>query len=669
MALTSRAEWLETDGLGGFASGPVAGPRTRRYHALLLAAQQPPTGRVTLVNGLDAWVETPNGFYPITSQRYDPDTVHPDGVRRLEAFEDEPWPRWTYVLEDGSRLVHELFVPHGAPVVVLSWRLLTPGPSIALAVRPFLSGRDYHALHHENPSLDFHAEVGEERVSWRPYGELPGVVAVTNGRYSHEPHWYRNFVYTEERARGLDFKEDLAAPGLLRFDLSQGEAVLILAADGLATIPARVSVAVHLAALRESENRRRAAFPSRLHRAADAYLVRRGEGRTIVAGYPWFADWGRDTFIALRGLCLSTGRLDEARDILLEWAHAVSEGMLPNRFPDRPEEAPEFNSVDASLWYVVAVHAYAEAAQGRGTSGEPCRSCGGDSASACFREAVLAILDGYARGTRHGIRMDEDGLLAAGEPGVQLTWMDAKVGDWVVTPRIGKPVEVQALWINALEIGCGLDAGWRAPLAKARASFTARFWDAGRGFLADVVDVGHEAGAVDASFRPNQIFAIGGLPVPLLEGEPAARVVAAVEERLLTPLGLRTLAREDPAYRPRYEGGVTERDGSYHQGTVWPWLIAAFALAWIRVRGDTGEAKREARRRFLEPLLRHLDEAGLGHISEIADGDAPHEPRGCPFQAWSVGEVLRLDQWLRMEAPSAHAGGGSVGRRPRPPVS
>jgi predicted glycogen debranching enzyme len=657
MALTSRAEWLEADGLGGFASGPVAGPRTRRYHALLLAARQPPTGRVVLVNGLDAWVETPGGSYSITSQRYDPDTVHPDGARRLEAFEDEPWPRWTYVLEDGIRIVHELFVPHGAPLVALSWRLLTPGPSVALAVRPFLSGRDYHALQHENPSFDFHAEVGEERVSWRSYTGLPGVIAVTSGRYTHEPHWYRNFVYTEEQARGLDFKEDLAAPGLLRFDLSQGEAVLILAADGLTTIPAGVSAAAHLAGLREREKHRRTAFSSRLHRAADAYLVRRGEGRTIVAGYPWFADWGRDTFIALRGLCLATGRLDEARDILLEWAHAVSEGMLPNRFPDRPEEAPEFNCVDASLWYVVAVHAYAQAAQRQGTNPAPCRFCGGDSAAACFQTAVLAILDGYARGTRHGIRMDEDGLLAAGEPGVQLTWMDAKVGDWVVTPRIGKPVEVQALWINALEIGCGLDARWREPLTKARASFPARFWDAERGFLADVVDVGHESGAVDASFRPNQILAIGGLPFSLLEGEPAVRVVAAVEARLLTPLGLRTLAPEDPAYRPRYEGGVSERDGSYHQGTVWPWLIGAFVEAWIRVRGGTGEAKPEARRRFLEPLLRHLDEAGLGHICEIADGDAPHEPRGCPFQAWSVGEVLRLDQWLRVEVPSGSGPG------------
>jgi predicted glycogen debranching enzyme len=659
MALTSRAEWLEADGLGGFASGPVAGPRTRRYQALLLAAQKPPTGRVALVNGFDAWVETPNGSYPITSQRYDPSTVHPDGDRRLEGFEDDPWPRWTYLLEDGTRLVHELFVIKDAPVVALSWRLLTPGKSVVLAVRPFLSGRDYHALHHENPSFDFHAETAEGRVSWRPYGGLPGVAALTNGSYTHEPHWYRNFVYAEEQARGLDFKEDLAAPGVLRFDLSEGEAVLILAADGLASIPPAVSPSAHLAALRESEERRRQAFPSRLHRAADAYLVRRGEGRTIVAGYPWFADWGRDTFIALRGLCLAADRLEEARDILLEWAHAVSEGMLPNRFPDRPDEAPEFNSVDASLWYVVAVHAYAQAdaAQGRGSTSAPCRTCGGDSAAACFREAVLAILDGYAKGTRHGIRMEDDGLLAAGEPGVQLTWMDAKVGDWVVTPRIGKPVEVQALWINALEIGCRLDTRWREPLARARASFAARFWDADRGFLADVVDVGHEAGAIDASFRPNQVFAIGGLPFALLDGEAAGRVVAAVEERLVTPLGLRSLAREDPAYRPRYEGGVTERDGSYHQGTVWPWLVGAFVEAWVRVRGGTGEARQEARRRFLEPLLRHMDEAGLGHVSEIADADAPHEPRGCPFQAWSVGEALRLEQWLRVEAPPARSGG------------
>jgi predicted glycogen debranching enzyme len=360
-----------------------------------------------------------------------------------------------------------------------------------------------------------------------------------------------------------------------------------------------------------------------------------------VAGYPWFLDWGRDSFIALRGLCLATGRVDEAGDILEEWTHAVSGGMLPNRFPDRAEEEPEFNSVDASLWYVIAAHEYLQAAGGKTGLRE------------ALRGTVRAVLEGYAQGARHGIRLDADGLLAAGEPGLALTWMDAKVGEGAVTPRIGKPVEVQALWLNALKIG---SAFWeRGPEAFARGlrTFELRFWNAAQGCLYDVVDDGHRGGAVDPAFRPNQIFAVGGLPFPLLGGPRARRIVDAVEERLLTPLGLRSLAREEPGYRPRYEGGVRERDGAYHQGTVWPWLLGPFVEAWVRVRGSTREAKAEARRRFLAPLLRHLDEAGLGHVSELADGDAPHQPRGCPFQAWSVGEALQLDRVVLAEAGDA----------------
>jgi predicted glycogen debranching enzyme len=317
--------------------------------------------------------------------------------------------------------------------------------------------------------------------------------------------------------------------------------------------------------------------------------------------------------------------------------------MLPNRFPDRPEEAPEFNAVDASLWYVVAVGEYLDATRRRSGRGA-CWVCGGRSG--CLETAVTSILEGYSSGTRHGIRADDDGLLAAGEAGVQLTWMDAKVGDWVVTPRIGKPVEVQALWVNALAVGAAFDPKWQAALERARAAFAERFWNEGRRSLHDVVDPDHRAGTVDSTFRPNQIFAVGGLPVALLDGERARAVVDAVEAELLTPLGLRTLEPKAPGYSPRYEGGVRERDGSYHQGTVWPWLAGAFVDAWLRVRGGTAEAKAAARERFLAPLLRHLDEAGIGHVSEIADAEAPHTPRGCPFQAWSVGELLRLERIL-----------------------
>jgi predicted glycogen debranching enzyme len=380
--------------------------------------------------------------------------------------------------------------------------------------------------------------------------------------------------------------------------------------------------------------RRRKQFASPPAAAADAYIVRRGSGRTIIAGYPWFTDWGRDTFISMRGLCLATGRVEHARDILLQWSGAVSQGMLPNRFTDSGE-APEFNAVDASLWYIVAVHDFLRAAK---------RVSAADRKA--LQDAVEAILEGYSKGTRFGIRMDSDGLLEAGAPGVQLTWMDAKAGDWVVTPRIGKPVEVQALWVNALRIASSFDERWAEFARAASESFDRRFFDAARGCLYDVVDAAHRPGAVDHALRPNQIFAVGGLPFQIIERERAKAVVDVVEARLLTPAGLRTLDPADPQYQPHYEGGPRERDGAYHQGTVWPWLMGPFVEAWIRVRGQTREAKDEARRRFLEPMVKLLDPSGTGHLPEIADGDPPHTARGCPFQAWSVGEALRLARML-----------------------
>jgi predicted glycogen debranching enzyme len=319
--------------------------------------------------------------------------------------------------------------------------------------------------------------------------------------------------------------------------------------------------------------------------------------------------------------------------------------MLPNFFPESGQAA-EFNAVDASLWYIVAVHELREALDRNGSRLE-------DDEESALDRAVQQILSGYAGGTRFGIRLDDDGLLAAGEPGVQLTWMDAKVGDWVVTPRIGKPVEVQALWINALRIGAASEPRWRALHTQALASFTTRFWDEGRGTLADVVDVDHVRGRIDVSVRPNQIFAVGGLPYSMLRGAAARAVVDAVEQHLLTPLGLRSLAPGEAGYAARYEGGVLQRDGSYHQGTVWPWLIGPFVEAWLRVHGDSPASRQVARQRFLVPLLAHLEVAGLGHVSEIADAEFPHTPRGCPFQAWSVGELLRLSDRILSESGSA----------------
>ena len=635
LTVKHNAEWLEADGLGGFASGTVGGARTRRYHAVLLTATTPPAGRIVLVNGFDAWVQTPAGTFALSSQRYTPGVTHPDGARRIDSFTTEPWPRWLFRLDDGTQLEQEIFARHGVSVVAIRWRVVGSAANVSLSVRPFLSGRDYHSLQHENPAFHFDAETRDGHLVWSPYEGVPGIASLSNAAYAHEPTWFRNFLYEEERSRGLDCAEDLASPGILRWDLSRGEAIWILAAEGhgATSLPAGASPAATYQSLRAAEAQRRIQWPTRLQGSADAYLVQRGAGRTVVAGYPWFTDWGRDTFIALRGLCLATGRLEEARAILLEWAGTVSEGMLPNRFPDQGD-APEFNAVDASLWYVVAVHDFLQAAAAAKLPVAP-------RDQQALASAIDAILSGYVKGTRYQIHVTDDGLLAAGQPGIQLTWMDAKVGDWVVTPRIGKPVEVQALWLNALRIAAVSSEKWSALLARGTATFQARFWNAA-GYLNDVVDIDHQAGTADGAFRPNQILAVGGLPFAIVDGKRACQVVAAVEARLLTPLGLRSLAPGEPGYAPRYEGGVRERDAAYHQGTVWPWLMGPFVEAWVRVHGNTGQAKREARTRYFEPLLRHLDAAGLGHLSEIADAEPPHTPRGCPFQAWSVGEALRL---------------------------
>lgn len=612
--------------------------RKRRYHALLLVATDPPSGRVVLVNGLEAWVETPDGRFSISSQAYGPDIVHPDGVTRIEEFHADPWPRWIFRLGEGVSVTQEIFVSRRTGATVLAWRLPRRRMDMTLFVRLFFSGRDYHGLHRENPVFRFEPQRRGYGWMWIPYEGLPQIKVATNGFYAHEPDWYRNFFYSEESARGLDATEDLASPGVFRFDLWRGEAVILLSTEA----PTEGEGVIALArGLRNEEKRRRAAFSTRLERAAADYIVPRGSGKTILAGYPWFTDWGRDTFVALRGLCLATGRLETGREILLEWAATVSEGMIPNRFPDAGHE-PEYNSVDASLWYIVAVHEYLSA-------WEKDRGGAAGSGRETLAGAVETILEGYARGTRYGIRADSDGLLAAGRPGIALTWMDAKVGGRAVTPRIGKPVEVEALWVNALAIGAGFSSRWKALAKKAAASFAERFWNPRGGFLFDVVDSDHVAGTCDARFRPNQIFAVGGLPFPLLEGDRARRVVDSVEEKLWTPMGLRSLAPDDPAYVGEYSGSAESRDAAYHQGTAWPWLVGPFAEAWTRVRGRTVEVRREARRRFLYPLLRHLHEAGLGHISEIVDGDPPHIPRGSPFQAWSVGEALRLARVVLLE--------------------
>jgi predicted glycogen debranching enzyme len=634
--MSDSREWLEADGLGGFASGTVGGVRTRRYHALLLPAL--PTGRVALVNGFDAWLETSAGTYALSSHAYPDGVEYPNGSKRLEQFEPEPWPTWTFRCEDGTRVRQEIFAAHETGAVCVAFTVMGNPTRARLTFRPFMSGRDYHALHHENPACRMEALVEGERLVLSPYASIPAFVVASNGAYRAQADWYRHFVYAEERARGLDFMEDLATPGTLTFDLTRQPGALLFATKEASDARPRQPVDKTVAAFRANEAARRRRFTQRLHRAADAYVVRREGGKTLIAGYPWFTDWGRDTFISLRGLCLATGRFDDAEAILTRWAGCVSEGMLPNRFAD--DGNAEFNSVDASLWFIVAAHEFL-ALPGRRVA---------PAVAAKLRAAIEALLSGYAQGTRHGIRADADGLLSAGEPGVALTWMDARVGNRAITPRIGKPVEVQALWLNGLAIGAALGSQrWRDLHDRGLASFAERFWNAERHCLYDVVDVDHRPGTVDAALRPNQLFAVGGLPQAVLEGERARAVVDAVEAALWTPMGPRSLAPSEPGYAPHYGGGAPERDEAYHQGTVWPWLAGPFIEAWIRVRGDSELSRRAARERFLPALRAHLDAAGLGHVSELADAEAPHAPRGCPFQAWSTGELLRIA--TRLEAP------------------
>jgi len=629
-------EWLETNGIGGFASSTIVGLNTRRYHALLIAATKPPAERMVLLSKLEETLVVDGQRFDLSANQY-PGVIHPQGYRYLQQFRLDPFPIFTYAA-GGVEVQKSIFMPHGENGVVVQYTMRSAtARAVQLELRPLIAFRDFHSTTHENGALNSHVQVAEGSASVAPYGGLPTLhVSHNAATIDTAGYWYRQFEYALEHERGLDYREDLFNPFTLRYDLGVDTAATVIAST-------ERHAALDASGLERAERQRRmpiAARPVRKERvrallaAADRYIVARGPHKTIIAGYPWFGDWGRDTFIAMRGLCLATGRLDVARDILLAWAQTVSEGMLPNRFPDHGE-TPEFNSVDASLWYVVAVHDFLSAVD-----------TGSYALERTDREtlyaAVNAILDGYSGGTRFSIRMDADGLLAAGQPGVQLTWMDAKVGDWVVTPRIGKPVEVQALWLNALQVGARVAEHWQPIFTRGRAAFTDRFWNESAAALYDVVDVDHRAGAVDPSFRPNQVFAIGGLPFALLKGPRARQVVDAVEAQLWTPMGLRSLAPGAPGYVGHYRGGVRERDGAYHQGTAWPWLIGPFVEAWVRVRGSSSDAKRTARSRFVEPLIAHISEAGLGNISEIADGDPPHTPAGCPFQAWSVGEVLRL---------------------------
>lgn len=629
-------EWLETNGIGGFASSTIIGLNTRRYHALLCAALHPPSGRAVLLSKLEEVLLVGDRRFELSANQYK-DVMHPRGFGRLGSFRLDPYPIFRYRCDD-VELEKSVLLAHGENTVVIQYELIGPlaGRACSLEIRPLIAFRDYHATMHANSALDgaVHALPGLASVA--PYPGLPSLYFAHNGE-SIDPtgFWFYNFEYDREKERGLDSLEDLYSPFVLRFDLARNPLASIIVSTSVRDI-------AQAPQLRQNEIERRANIPrpaisndgfaTLLSRAADQFVVSCGDRRSVIAGYPWFADWGRDSMLSLPGLTLVTGRHDDARRILRAAARSLDQGMLPNRFSESGV-TPEFNSVDSTLWMFHAVHELLRYTRDY------------DFVRTEIYPALADAVAWHERGTRYGIHLDSSGLLHAGEPGVQLTWMDARVDGREVTPRSGYPVEIQALWHNALRIMAHLasafvdtaeSARYTALADGCRERFAQTFWNRETGCLYDVIG---DDGAPDAAIRPNQIFAVS-LPYPLLTPEQASQVVDVVEWELLTPYGLRTLSPRDPNYRGRYQGGVASRDGAYHQGTAWPWLLGPFLTAYVKVHGESDQTRRRAGD-FLDAVRAHLAEAGVGQISEVFDGDFPHRPGGCIAQAWSVAEVLR----------------------------
>ena len=645
---SSRREWLVTNGLGGYASSSVSGANTRRYHGLLVPAFSPPLGRAVLVSKVEEEVRVEDQLYQLSANKY-PSVVQPQGYRHLTYFSTRPVPTFTYIFHEETVVLEKrIWMAHGANTVYCHYTLVKAPEPIRLGIVPLLAYKDYHTEQHRWDG--FLGEMTFEPDGWLQFIAYPTAHPLflrmkPPFAFSDHSGWFFNFEHPREQERGLDFTEDLYCPG--RFDgvLSPGESITFIASVEPER-PAEPEAAFEAEIVRQKALFASAGVPAgdqareTLTLAADQFVVENSPKvarATILAGYPWFTDWGRDTMIALPGLCLTTGRFSVAREILTTFAGAVQNGLLPNRFSDSGAGA-EYNTVDASLWFFHAVYAYAQA------SGD------WDFAVGQMLPVLQTILNAHIKGTDYNIGVDPaDGLLHAGQPGVQLTWMDAKVGDWVVTPRIGKPVEINALWHNALCVTAALAdragqsalaADCRKRAAQAKASFALLFWNPATHSLFDVIG---PDGRPDGAMRPNQIFAVS-LPFPVVEGEQAKTVVDQVQAQLLTPYGLRTLAPGSPDYHPRYApGDQTARDGAYHQGTVWPWLLGAFCDAHLQVYGD--KVKTLA---LLETLLTTgLGDYGVGSLAEIADGDSPYIPNGCIAQAWSVAEVLRVSVMLK----------------------
>jgi predicted glycogen debranching enzyme len=662
LATAESREWLCTNGIGGYASGTVSGLLTRRYHGLLVAALKPPLGRTLLVAKLDETIDYDGQRLPLFANRWADGTVDPHGYREIERFRLEgTTPVWTYACAD-LLLEKRIWMEPGANTTYVQFRVLRARGPVRLELKALVNYRDYHFTT-RGDGWYMRVEAVPAGLRVVAFEGAQSFVLLAEGAEVQPSHdWYRGFDLTVERERGLDSREDHLHAGTFRATLAPGATLTLVfstetapSLDGNAAWDRRQRYEEDLLA------RWRKAPPvakqapgwiQQLVLAADQFVVRRplaeGEdGMSVIAGYHWFGDWGRDTMISLPGLSISTGRPEVAKRILTTFARFVSQGMLPNRFPDAGED-PEYNTVDATLWYVEAVRAYHAAT-------------GDDALLRELFPVLEEIIRWHRKGTRYGIGEDPtDGLLRSGQPGVQLTWMDAKIGDWVVTPRTGKAVEINALWYNALRTMASfarrLDKpveSWKRLADRVQASF-ARFWSEGGGICYDVID-GPEGD--EPTLRPNQIFAVS-LPESPLIPERQRRVVDACARHLLTSFGLRSLAPGHPHYRGRYLGGPQERDAAYHQGPVWGWLLGPFALAHLKVYGD-----RDAARSFLEPMAHHLDDFGVGSIAEIFDGDPPFTPRGCIAQAWSVSETLRA--WMEIaggprEAPKAR-------RRPRTP--
>jgi predicted glycogen debranching enzyme len=648
IAAAESREWLVTNGIGGYASGTVAGSQTRRYHGLLVAALQPPVGRTQLVSDMDEIVHYAGEDFSLATHRWASGAVDPQGYLLLEDFHLEgATPVWTYAMDD-ALLEKRVWMRQGENTTYIQYTLARGSGALEIEWKALVNYRDFHSLTH----------AGDWRMNIVPVengvrisafdGAIP--FYLKSSASTCEPHheWYIGCFLGKETARGLSDRDDRLFAALFRGKLKAGSSVTLVASTeagaSLDVETARAERSNHEVKLFQAWQEKKEALaeeaPSWLWQlilAADQFIVKRSlpeepDGRSVIAGYHWFGDWGRDTMIALPGLTLATGRADVAKQILLAFSRFVDKGMLPNNFPDAGG-MPEYNTVDAALWYFESIRQYFEATQ--------------DDATLQRLFPVLAgMIDAHVAGTRYNIHVDPaDGLLYAGGPGVQLTWMDAKIGDWVVTPRTGKPVEINALWINALETMAGFARLLAKPgdayeklAAKAKNSFQ-KFWNAGRNCCFDVID--SPGIRNDAALRPNQIFTVS-LPVSPLAPEQQKAVVDVCARRLLTSHGLRSLAPGELGYTGHYGGAPRERDAAYHQGTVWGWLLGPFALAHYRVYHD-----REAALRFLEPLGRQIYASGLGTLGEIFDGDAPFTPRGCIAQAWTVAEVLRAWQTIQ----------------------